>query len=71
MDSDNIRNSCNKILIHNWNYPVVFTEVLNRHGLQLENVRGDFDPNHNIITGTEDQHKRGRTDSESHILEIQ
>lgn len=46
-----------KFWIHNWNYPVVFTEVLNRHGLQLENVRGDFDPNHNIITGTEDQHK--------------
>ena len=46
-----------KFWIHNWNYPVVFTEVLNRHGLQLENVRGDFDPNHNITTGTEDQHK--------------
>ena len=43
--------------IHNWNYPVVFTEIFNRHGLHLENVRGDFDPNHNIITGTEDQRK--------------
>jgi len=43
--------------IHNWNYPVVFTEVFNRHGLHLENVRGDFDPNHNIITGTEEQRK--------------
>lgn len=43
--------------IHNWNYPVIFTEVLNRHGLHLKNVRGDFDPNHNIITGTEDLRK--------------
>ena len=33
---------------HNWNYPVAFTEVLNRHGLQLNNVRGDFDPKHNL-----------------------
>lgn len=43
--------------IHNWNYPVVFTEVLNRHGMHLENVRGDFDPQHNIITGQEHLHK--------------
>ncbi len=28
---------------HNWNYPVVFTEVFRRHGLNLENVRGNFD----------------------------
>jgi len=38
---------------HNWNYPVVFTDVLNRHGLHLTNMRGDFDPDNNIITGTE------------------
>ena len=28
-----------KFWIHNWNYPVVFTEVLNRHGLQLDYYR--------------------------------
>lgn len=37
--------------IHNWNYPVVFTRVLNKHGLNLINERGDFDPGNNIITG--------------------
>lgn len=42
---------------HNWNYPVTFTKVLNRYGLHLENVRGDFDPNGNIITGTEEERK--------------
>lgn len=34
---------------HNWNYPVAFTEVFNQHGLNLKNIRGDFDPNHNVI----------------------
>ena len=28
---------------HNWNYPRFFTQVLNRHGLKLENVRGNFE----------------------------
>lgn len=41
---------------HNWNYPVAFTKVFNQHGLHIENVRGDFDPNHNII-GTGFQQK--------------
>ncbi len=27
---------------HNWNYPVAITTVLKNHGLNLENVRGDF-----------------------------
>lgn len=27
---------------HNWNYPVAITNVLNKAGLNLENVRGDF-----------------------------
>ena len=27
----------------NWNYPVYITEVLNRHGLNLTNIRGDFE----------------------------
>ena len=27
---------------HNWNYPVAITNALNRHGLNLENIRGDF-----------------------------
>lgn len=41
---------------HNWNYPVAITEVLNKHGLNLVNVRGDFDSNHNIIgTGYQQQ----------------
>ena len=42
---------------HNWNYPVAFTEVLNRHGLRLSNVRGDFDPE-GIIEGTGFQKKQ-------------
>lgn len=28
---------------HNWNYPVVFTKALNNAGLNLENIRGDFE----------------------------
>lgn len=27
---------------HNWNYPVAITTVLNKHGLNLKNERGDF-----------------------------
>lgn len=27
---------------HNWNYPVAITNALNRAGLNLENIRGDF-----------------------------
>ncbi len=27
---------------HNWNYPVAITQALNRAGLHLKNVRGDF-----------------------------
>lgn len=41
---------------HNWNYPVAITNVFAKHGIVLENVRGDFDPDHNII-GTGYQHK--------------
>ncbi len=37
--------------IHNWNYPVAFTKAFNNIGIKLENIRGDFDPNNNIITG--------------------
>lgn len=36
---------------HNWNYPVAFTNAFKTIGIDLENIRGDFDPNHNIITG--------------------
>ena len=43
--------------IHNWNYPVAFTEVFKKHGLDLRNLRGDFDPNNNII-GTGYQQKK-------------
>ena len=28
---------------HNWNYPVVFTRVFNNAGLNLKNIRGDFE----------------------------
>ena len=27
----------------NWNYPVYFTKALNKQGLELENIRGDFE----------------------------
>lgn len=46
---------------HNWNYPVAFTEVFKRHGLELVNLRGDFDPNRNIV-GTGYQQKRSLKD---------
>ena len=29
-----------------WNYPVYFTEVLKKHGLELKNIRGDFEDTH-------------------------
>ena len=29
--------------IKNWNYPVYITQSLNKHGLSLKNVRGDFE----------------------------
>jgi putative alpha-1,2-fucosyltransferase len=41
---------------HNWNYPIVFTKVFRKHGLDLVNMKGDYDPNHNII-GTGYQQK--------------
>ena len=42
--------------LHNWNYPVSFTKVFNKHGLQVDNIRGDFDPNNSIIgTGYQQQ----------------
>lgn len=37
--------------VHNWNYPVAFTKAFKSIGIELENIRGDFDPNNNIITG--------------------
>lgn len=36
---------------HNWNYPVAFTKAFKAIGIDLENVRGNFDPDNNIITG--------------------
>lgn len=45
-----------KFWMHNWNYPVAITNVLRKHGIELENIRGDFDPNQNII-GTGYQQK--------------
>lgn len=37
--------------VHNWNYPVAFTKAFNKIGIDIENIRGDFDPDNNIITG--------------------
>lgn len=37
--------------VHNWNYPVAFTNAFKSIGIELENIRGDFDPNNNKITG--------------------
>ena len=37
--------------VHNWNYPVAFTNAFKKIGIELENIRGDFDPDNNIITG--------------------
>jgi hypothetical protein len=35
----------------NWNYPVHITGVLNRHGMNLRNIRGDFEaPGHSPMT---------------------
>lgn len=34
---------------HNWNYPVAFTDVFREHGIELDNIRGNFDPNNDII----------------------
>lgn len=36
---------------HNWNYPVAFTNAFKAIGIDLENIRGDFDPDNSIITG--------------------
>ena len=33
----------------NWNYPKYFTEVLNKHGLKLKNIRGDFENNYKKV----------------------
>ena len=32
-----------KFWVKNWNYPVYITNVLNRHGFNLINIRGDFE----------------------------
>lgn len=44
-----------KFWIHNWNYPVAFTNAFKKIGIDLENIRGDFDPNNNITTGDSDK----------------
>lgn len=41
---------------HNWNYPIVFTEVFRKHGVDLVNMKGNYDPNNDII-GTGYQQK--------------
>lgn len=33
----------------NWNYPVYITSVLNNHGMNLENIRGNFEKNWELI----------------------
>ena len=52
--------------IHNWNYPVAFTDVFRKHGLELDNIRGNFDPNKSIIIGTECQQKMRWKDNLRH-----
>lgn len=37
----------------NWNYPVYFTEILNKHGLELKNERGDFEAKGSLLIGKE------------------
>ena len=46
---------------HNWNYPVAFTNVLRKHGLDLQNMKGDYDPENSIV-GTGYQKKQTFTD---------
>lgn len=41
---------------HNWNYPVAFTDVFKRHGLDFINMKGNYDPNNDIV-GTGYQQK--------------
>lgn len=41
----------------NWNYPVYFTKAFNRQGLNLENIRGDFDDGHHY-TNNDDNKKK-------------
>lgn len=33
----------------NWNYPVYITKVLNNHGMNLKNIRGNFEENWELI----------------------
>lgn len=40
-----------KFWIHNWNYPIAFTKAFNKIGVKVENIRGDFDPENNKLTG--------------------
>lgn len=37
----------------NWNYPIYITQILNRHGLQLKNYRGDFETKGATLNGKE------------------
>lgn len=41
---------------HNWNYPVYFTEIFRKYGLNLHNVRGNFEEN-NLIANNRDTTK--------------
>ena len=46
---EDIRQSC--FWDKNWNYPVYITQALNRHGLHLKNIRGNFeDGSHYAMT---------------------
>lgn len=48
----------------NWNYPVYFTKILKKHGLDLENYRGDFEAKGALLNGKESntlKSKIGRT----------
>lgn len=47
-----------KFWLRNWNWPVCIQEVLEKHGLKLKNLRGNFeDKNHTIVATNPDAKK--------------
>lgn len=50
-----------KFWLRNWNWPVCIQEVLEKHGLKLNNLRGDFeDKSHTIVATNPDAKKTFR-----------
>lgn len=48
--------------IHNWNYPVYFTEAFKKAGLHLKNIRGDFEAEGALQMALDVNHKYGIKD---------